>query len=220
MDGHADMGGSEGWGAVRHPQPDEPVFPERWQGRAFALALLANRLAGGNTDSFRHTLERLDRSKYFDTGYFGRWLNGAQAILDENGVLPAAAVEARVRTLSGEQVDEPPATAPPALATVTPAQGSVREIDAAPRFAVGDRVRTRATASPGHTRLPRYARGHSGVVERIQSAFVFPDTNATHDGEHPQYVYSVRFGSRELWGAGAESFDVTVEMFEDYLEAA
>jgi nitrile hydratase len=29
----------------------------------------------------------------------------------------------------------------------------------------------------------------------------------------------VRFGSRELWGADAEDFDLTIELFESYLEA-
>lgn len=219
MDGHADLGGSGGWGALSPPDPAEPVFTQRWHGRAFALALLANRLTGGNLDSFRHALERLDRAEYFDEGYFGRWLNGAASMLAEKGVLPPAAVQARARRIRGEVVTEVPAGDPPAVTAVAGAQTSVRDVNEVPRFAVGDLVRTRATASPRHTRLPRYARARTGTVERVHPAFVFPDTNATHDGENPQYVYSVRFRSRDLWGDGAEDFALTLEMFEDYLEA-
>jgi hypothetical protein len=55
------------------------------------------------------------------------------------------------------------------------------------------------------------------VVALVQPAFVFPDTNAHLQGDNPQYVHSVRFDARELWGADAEPFDVTVDLFESYL---
>ena len=89
----------------------------------------------------------------------------------------------------------------------------------ADRFAPGDHVRTRTADPPGHTRLPRYVRGHAGVVDVIQPAAVFPDTNAHFLGENTQHVYSVRFDSRELWGAKAEPAMVTAELYESYLEA-
>ena len=87
MDGIADMGGTDGWGAVPAPRADAPVFAQPWQGRAFALTLLSNRLVGGNIDSFRHALERLDRTSYLADGYYGRWLNAAELTLTESSVL-------------------------------------------------------------------------------------------------------------------------------------
>ena len=54
---------------------------------------------------------------------------------------------------------------------------------------------------PRGIRLPGYVQGHTGIVERIQPAAVFPDTNALLQGEDPQYVYAVRLDSRELWDA-------------------
>jgi nitrile hydratase subunit beta len=60
-------------------------------------------------------------------------------------------------------------------------------------------------------------RGHVGTVAQIQPALVFPDTNAHFEGENPQYVYTVRFDSHELWGADSEPFALTIEMFESYL---
>jgi nitrile hydratase subunit beta len=47
---------------------------------------------------------------------------------------------------------------------------------------------------------------------------VLPDTNAHFQGENSQHVYWVRFDSRELWGADAESLALTVDMYESYLE--
>ena len=49
--------------------------------------------------------------------------------------------------------------------------------------------------------------GHLG--QRGQSMF---------QGENPQHVYTVRFHSHELWGADAEPFDLTIELFDSYLE--
>ncbi|MFE2585304.1 nitrile hydratase subunit beta [Streptomyces sp. NPDC059378] len=221
MDGIADMGGTLGWGRVHPPDREERVFAEDWQRKAFALAILSGRVASGgvNTDAFRHALERLDRAAYLDDGYFGRWLNGGELMLTEHSVLAPGAVEARARNLHGEHVAEPPVPEPDVPRYPPTAEGSLRSLETPPAFGVGERVRARSRSVPGHTRLPRYVRGHSGVVEIVQPAHVLPDTNAHFLGENPQYVYSVRFHSRELWGADAEPFTVTVDLYESYLES-
>src|SRR5262249_48759759 len=73
----------------------------------------------------------------------------------------------------------------------------------------------------GHTRLPRYARGKTGVIIRDHGVFLFPDTNAAFLGEKPQHVYSVRFTARELLGNGASPRgSVHLGMWGDYLEGA
>jgi nitrile hydratase beta subunit len=218
MDGIADMGGTGGWGPAQRPRRDEPVFAETWQGRAFALTLLSIRVSGWNVDAFRHALERLDRSAYLDDGYYGRWLNASELMLTDSAILAPGAIDARAGNLRGEHLEEPPIPQPHKPDYAPTAEGSLRTVDTEPRFAVGDRVRARNISPVGHTRLPRYARGHAGVVEMLQPAAVLPDTNAHFQGEHPQHVYSVRFDSRELWGADAEPFAITIEMFEGYLE--
>ena len=218
MDGIADMGGTEGWGPVHPPRRDEPVFGEPWQGRAFALAVLSVWVSGQNLDAFRHALERLDRAAYLDDGYFGRWLNGAELMLTDSAILAPGAIDARARNLRDEDVQEPPIPEPARPDYAPAAKGSLRTVDVAPAFAVGERVRAKAMTPAGHTRLPGYVRGHAGVVGLIQPAAVLPDTNAHFRGENPQHVYSVRFDSHELWGGDAEPFAVTVEMYESYLE--
>jgi nitrile hydratase len=218
MDNIADMGGTLGWGHVRPPTGDEPVFREPWQSRAFALTLLSIRVSGQNIDAFRYAQERLDRAAYLDDGYFGRWLNAAEMMLTDSAILAPGAIDARARNLRGEDAPEPAIPEPARPGYVPAGRGSLRTVENAPAFAVGERVRAKDMSPPGHTRLPRYVRGHTGVVERIQPAAVLPDTNAQFEGENAQYVYSVRFGSGELWGAEAEAFSLTAELYESYLE--
>jgi nitrile hydratase len=177
-------------------------------------------VSGQNIDAFRHALERLDRAAYLDDGYYGRWLNGAELQLTESAILAPGAINARARNLSGEDTQEPPVPEPARPDYAPNAPGSLRTVDTAPAFSIGERVRAKASSAPGHTRLPGYVRGHTGVVERIQPAAVLPDTNAHFQGENPQYVYSVRFGSQELWGADTEPFAVTAELYESYLDRA
>jgi nitrile hydratase subunit beta len=94
-----------------------------------------------------------------------------------------------------------------------------RKVDIAASFKAGQQVRARNVNPVGHTRLPRYARGKLGTVDRDHGVFVFPDTNAQFSGEKPQHVYSVRFSARELWGQQAPQQDcVHLDLWDDYLE--
>lgn len=93
--------------------------------------------------------------------------------------------------------------------------------DVAPKFEVGAAVEIRNINPTGHTRLPRYVRGKTGVVERDHGVFSFPDTGAHGKGEKPQHVYSVKFAFRELWGedAAANAY-LYIDMFDDYMAPA
>lgn len=214
-----DLGGSDGWGPAPAPEPDERVFGEPWEARAFALALLSMRVSGTNLDAFRHAMSRLDRADYLDDGYYGRWLHGAENLLQDSAILAPGTVEARVANLSGGQVDEPPAPEPRKPDYAPTAGGSLRQVDGPPRFAVGQRVRARAVQPAGHTRLPRYVMGREGSVAIVEPAQVLPDTHAHFQGENPQPVYTVRFDSHELFGPDAERFALNIDLYEDYLEA-
>jgi nitrile hydratase len=90
-----------------------------------------------------------------------------------------------------------------------------------PRFTVRQRVRARNINPTGHTRLPRYVRGKTGVIVRDHGVYLFPDTNAHFQGETRQHVYSVRFAATELWGQLGSSRDsVHLDLWDDYLERA
>jgi nitrile hydratase subunit beta len=216
VDGIHDMGGMQGFGRTMTPRAGPP-FAEPWEGKAFALGLLAIRAAGSNLHAFRHAVERVPPADYL-SGYYSRWLAGAQNLLADSGIVSDQEVAARAARLRGEQVDEPPPPTPhkPDMASGGP--GNLRSLDRPPAFAVGDIVRTKDLDPVGHTRLPRYVRRRSGTVTAVQPAQVFPDSAAHYLGEDPQHVYSVEFSSAQLWGAGAEPFSLTIDLFEPYLE--
>jgi nitrile hydratase len=217
MDGIHDVGGMQGWGAVEM-EPDEPVFDERWEGRAFALGLASMGVSGTNLDAFRHGLERLHPVDYLVDGYYGRWLRCAELLCVDSGILAPGAVEARVRRLRGEDVVEPNNIEVHKPQYARGGSGSLRVIDPPPAFSVGQTVRAKSFRKSGHTRLPAYIRGHVGVVSAIRPASVLPDSNAHFQGEDPQHVYTVEFTSSELWGEGGQASTLFIDMFESYLE--
>jgi nitrile hydratase subunit beta len=220
VDGIHDMGGTQGWGSVTI-DPDEPVFGADWERKAFAYGALSSRMAGTNSDAFRHAINRQHPYDYLVDGYYGRWLGGVETLLVESGLLAPGAVEARARRLRGDDVDEPAPPAEPHKPDYQPtAGGSLRSTDRPVRFSVGDRVTAKQHASSGHTRLVRYVRGHTGTVVLVQPAHVLPDTHAHFIAENPQPVYAVRFDSKELWGPDAEPFTLTIDLYDDYLEEA
>lgn len=86
------------------------------------------------------------------------------------------------------------------------------------KFQVGDTVRAKVINPPGHTRLPRYVRGHLGQIVRDHGVYPFPDTAFAGD-ERPQHVYVVEFRARDLWGADAGEKDtLRVDLWDDHLE--
>jgi nitrile hydratase len=93
------------------------------------------------------------------------------------------------------------------------------ELRAEQRFKPGDRVVTKNLNPPGHTRLPRYARGKHGVVESVHGPFKLADTNAHHLSLDWEPVYTVVFEARELWGGQAEPLQtVSIDLSQSYLE--
>jgi nitrile hydratase len=84
--------------------------------------------------------------------------------------------------------------------------------------APGQRVRTRGYDAPGHTRLPDYARGHTGTVIAERGDMVLPDDAVRFGRSTPEPVYSVRFPARDLWGDGAGDHDVYLDLYLSYLE--
>ena len=110
--------------------------------------------------------------------------------------------------------------APADVATLK--RGDYERPAAAPaRFTPGDRVRTVNINPPTHTRLPRYARDKEGVIEAVRGCHVYPDTAAIGAGDDPQWLYTVVFSGRELWGSAADpTLTVLIEAFEPYLVPA
>lgn len=217
MNGVHDMGGMDGFGAVE-AEPNEPVFHERWEGRVMAMvrAIAAN--GGMNIDIQRFAREMLPPVDYLASSYYQKWFLAFERTLIERGMVGADEVAA------GHILRQSPplARGPFTLADVPSIEtrGSFARPASAPAaFKPGDSVRARNINPVTHTRLPRYVRGHTGTVERVNGCHVFPDSNARGEGENPQWLYTVVFDGRKLWGDDADpTLKVSIDAFEPYLE--
>jgi nitrile hydratase len=218
MNGVHDMGGMHGMGPI-NPEKNEPVFHEPWEALVYAITRVM-RAGGGrqNLDNSRHQLERLPPADYLRMSYYERWAARLFNQLVANGVVTHEELESG-KAAPGSAKATPAVTAAMVPALVIRRNSARRDGPARAQFKVGQRVQARNMHPTGHTRLPRYARGKTGVIIRDHGVFVFPDTNAEFAGEKPQHLYSVRFAARELWGEHASARDfMHLDMWDDYLE--
>jgi nitrile hydratase beta subunit len=223
VNGVHDMGGMHGLGPVEI-EPDEPWFHHEWERRAFALTLACGFLGEWNLDMSRFARERMPGADYLAATYYEKWFAGLERLLVERGLVPQPELEARRRDGSAkvERTGHPRVLTAANVEPLLKKGGAARVSEAKPgRFAPGDRVVARNINPTGHTRLPRYARGRAGVVDRDHGVFVFADSHAMGEGPQPQHLYSVRFAARALWGVAAPAADaVYVDLWEAHLDAA
>lgn len=213
VNGIHDLGGMHGHGPVER-DPDEPPFAGRWEAIMVAVQSAVTRAGLMNIDEFRFGIERMDPAHYLGSSYFEHWLDGIVRVLVEKGQIDPAEVERRAGIVQSGGHLSVTATRP----SNGPDRRGSRRPEIAPRFRPGDAVRTRNEHPVGHTRLPRYARGRLGAVERHHGTHVFPDTNADGRGEGPEPLYSVRFDATELWGQAAGAGEsVNLDLWESYL---
>jgi len=220
VNGVHDMGGMHGMGPIQY-EKNEPVFHARWEGRVLALTRAVGAWRKWNIDAGRHQIEQIPAADYLRMSYYEKWFTRLVELMVKHGLVTRAEIES-VKPAKGSPKATPPLTAamvPTLVSKWNSATG--RDVPVAPTFKVGQRVRARNINPSGHTRLPRYARGKSGTVDRDHGVYVFPDTNAHFLGEKPQHVYSVRFAARELWGEQAAPRDsVYIDLWDNYLEPA
>ena len=179
-------------------------------------------LAMGATGSWNLDMARAAREtlpNYAALSYYQIWIAALETLLLERGLVSSNELSA------GRILTAPPplsrrlaaAAVPATLAKGSPTQ---RPAMRSARFAIGDAVRTRARHIPHHTRLPGYAAGCVGHIERVHGMHVFADAHAQGVGEDPQWLYTVILDGRELWGDACQrDFSVSVDAWEPYLES-
>ncbi|HUF84600.1 MAG TPA: nitrile hydratase subunit beta [Acidimicrobiia bacterium] len=213
---HADLGGATGYGPIEN-EPEGVVFHSGWEERALALNLAAGAPGGWNIDRGRSVRETLP--DYAELSYYEIWFAALERLVVAHGLATedelvaghaATPGDPSRRILTRERVGK-------ALANGRPVD---RDPEALARFQVGDRVRTRAGNVDHHTRLPAYAAGRVGTIERIHGVHVFPDTHAHGLGEQPQWLYTVVFDATEVWDDAAPGQRVSVDAWESYLSPA
>ncbi|MGH7096815.1 MAG: nitrile hydratase subunit beta [Stellaceae bacterium] len=210
-----DMGGMHGFGRVE-PEADEPVFHAAWEGRVMAMQRAMGYTRLWTIDGGRASLEALPLLDYLGSSYYRRWFLGLENRLVRHGLVGADEIAAAHALRPGVRLNRK-LTAADVPATMT--RGDYARPAAAPaRFKPGDPVRARNINPATHTRLPRYVRGKRGTIEAVRGCHVFPDTAALGQGDNPQWLYTVVFSGRELWGEDADpALSVSVEAFEPYL---
>jgi nitrile hydratase subunit beta len=218
MNGIHDMGGMHGLGPIE-AERDEPVFHAPWEGRVLALTFAMG--ATGKLGFSRYHLEHIPAADYLRMSYYEKWFTALVERLPPSGLVTRKEIETGKRARGSPKTT--PALTPAQVPQVIARRATTRQHGGPPRFQVSQRVRARNIHPVGHTRLPRYARGRQGTVERDYGVFGFPDTDAggRSVGSYPQHVYSVCFTARELWGEKASPRDsVYIDLWEDYLEPA
>lgn len=218
MDGIHDLGGRAGFGPVDVDEPEEQ-FHHDWEARTLAIIRAMTRPVPWSIDWFRHVREMIEPGDYLGRPYYDQWLQTYAAMLVDAGV-------ASVAEIAAGRAAEPVAGLPPPMAPgdIPKARARApqfrRALDAPPRFAVGDAVRTLVHGAPGHTRLPLYARGREGTVAFVRGGYILPDANARDDGP-AEPLYTVSFAASALWPEARESRDtVSLDLWESYLEPA
>ena len=219
MNGIHDMGGMQDMGPVQHER-DEPVFHHPWEGRVYAINSALRATGKWNIDASRHQIQLIPPAEYLRMNYYERWLRANEELLVIRGLVTPTELE----------TGSPNAASPKAVPALNAGDAarrlgrgipSSRDPSVQSKFKVGQRVRARDINPAGHTQLPRYARGRTGIIMIDHGVYAFPDTNAHFLGEKRQHVYLVRFTARELWGESASPRDtVNIDMWDDYLELA
>ena len=214
---HADLGGRTGVGPVR-PAPEDVRFHESWEPAALAIVLAMGATGSWNIDMSRSARETLPA--YLRLSYYQIWLAALEKLMIERGQLHAD-------ELAAGRMLHPPVPLARVLhagevaAAFAAGSPTARPAARLPRFALGDRVRTRAHPVPHHTRLPGYARGKAGTIAAVHGAHVFADAHAQGRGEDPQPLYTVVFEGAGLWGPdAAPGLRVSIDAWEPYLEFA
>ena len=213
MNGIHDMGGMEGLGELGYKE-NETGFHEAWEARLFAMVRALR------TGSLRTGIEQIPASDYLRMGYYERWYAAFVARIIERGFVTSAELDSgRADPASAKETPGLTPETANAYLSITPKEE--RDIELAPRFRVGESVLGRNMNPMTHTRMPRYTRGKTGIVERDRGIFNLPDSELSSGEPKPQHVYLVRFTGQELWGDAVPANDsVYIDLWEDYLEPA
>jgi nitrile hydratase len=217
VNGVHDMGGMHGFGPVE-PEVNEPVFHSKWEARCLAINRAMGYAKVWNIDMSRAVIETFAPTFYLGATYYEKWAARLEKLLLNAKLVDADELAAGHALRPGKPLRKlAAADVPKALV-----RGSfARPTNTPARFNAGDRVRTKNMNPATHTRLPRYARDKTGVIECVRGCHVFPDSVAIGAGENPQWLYTVLFEGRVLWGEDADpTLTVSIEAWEPYLEPA
>jgi nitrile hydratase subunit beta len=215
MNGIHDMGGMQGMGPLQY-EKNEPVYHAEWERRVDAMdqSMRATGKIGGARRAIEENILAAD---YLRMSYYEKWYTSLVERLIAAKLVTRAEVESGQPAERGASLVRA-ASATEAVNFVRANISTRQNVELAPRFQIGQQVRARNMNPVTYTRLPRYARGRLGTIDRVRGVFPIPDVGA---GGKPQTLYSVRFTARDLWGEEVAPQDaVYIDMWDGYLEPA
>lgn len=214
-----DIGGLDG---QTLPERDQgPILKEEWERLVMGLAMTAwSRPILTYYGGTRADIERIPPNLYLEIPYYAKWLWSEEVAVLRSGLV------------TQEELDNPESAQPtpeterfrpttPAEVSTYMASDDTYEIPAEnpPQFAVGDTVIARNEHPLGHTRMPRYVRGHRGVIHKHHGVHSFQDEVDGDVGQ--QHIYTVMFTGPELWGRRAHQNDrIYAELWDYHLRPA
>jgi len=223
VNGVHDMGGQQGFGTVLIEEA-EPLFHADWESRAMAMTVAMGASGQWNIDLSRSARESLPPDIYLSSSYYEIWVRALEKLMLERHMVTAAELE------TGQMIT-PPVNVSKVLtrdsvdAALKAGSPTERPIDQPALFKVGQKVRALNMHPQGHTRLPRYVRGHVGTIVSLHGGHVMPDQHTLRAlppfHVSVEWLYTVVFEGPTLWGSDSDpTLEVTVDAWESYLEAA
>lgn len=221
MNGIHDLGGMDGFGIPTRDQGF--ALHEEWERLTWGMLLATSATPGLPAGSSRRFIESLPPERYLAMPYYARFLEARTKGFLDRGLI------------TQEELDNPDGPVakpnlPPGFMPATPEQivrflrqeqSGQSSVTAPAAFSVGDTVVVKNDHPAGHTRVPRYVRGHRGVILRDHGVHAFEDDVAPGTRVGPQHLYTVTFTGPELWGSRGHARDrVHVELWEIHLARA
>ena len=217
-----DMGGRFGDGMIVPETEDDPVFHEKWHGRALALTLAAGALGKWNIDISRHGRECLSPVDYASMSYYEKWMAGLAGLLVDTNILSREELE-KGRAIGSSNLTAKRMDADKVAGVLASGGPADRPSDVPVFYNVGETVRTRKIngnrhVNGGHTRLPTYVVGAVGRIVMIHGAHILPDSSAHRLGDAAEPLYAVAFSASELWANPEHPKDeVVLDLWQSYL---
>ncbi len=216
MDGVHDLGGVQGFGPIAVDDDPRP-FRHDWEGRMWGINEALEGEPTWTLDWWRHVRELIMPTDYLTRPYFDQWAQVYAALLIDSGVATLDEL-AQGKACGARRPGASPMRAEAAREASRRPESFRRDTGAKPLFGIGQKVTARVQGAPGHTRLPHYVRGRSGLVHAYRGVFVLPDAKSRGRDE-AEPLYTIVFDASALWPEAIGRRDrVFVDLWESYLE--
>lgn len=212
-----DLGGMDG---LPLPERDQgfPLY-EEWERQLWGLVWSKN--IPGYRGFSRADLERIPPALYLSLPYYAKWLRVEEEALLRGGLVTEAELKDPDGPLTMPNLPEFTPPGPTEIVGWLGGDDSDQlESEVAPGFVVGDSVVVRNEHPKTHTRVPRYTRGHRGVIHAHHGVHKLLDYFPKGEDPGQQHLYTVMFTGEELWGKRGNKNDrISVELWEFHLAA-